>query len=164
MRGRRWGVLGALLVPLALTGCGGGAPDPPTAVEAVFEGPTPALRAGDPVRVLGLETRRVDAVRREDGRTIVSMRQEPRDPSGGWCMVAGRAYARIYPRIFERGRFYVGLEPPASGDDVLRDGDRIPPERTAVYPDRPVDPGYVEMPPGVAVLERRERCDSERRE
>ena len=123
---------------LALAGCGSsddGERERPTTVEAVFENAPASLRAGDPVRVAGVEVGVVESVRRDEGDTVVEMRQKPRLPSGDWPTIASEAHARILPRIFEEGRFFIDLGPTTKSGNVLRDGDRIPASRTSVAPE-----------------------------
>jgi ABC-type transporter Mla subunit MlaD len=121
---------------VALAGCGGDGDDPPSReIEAVFDERIPPVRAGDPVRVAGVEIGEVRAVRREGRETVLVLR---RNVAGGWPL-APSAEAKIRARIFADGRYFVDLLSPRSAGTGMRDGDRIPPNRTSYTPVRPLE-------------------------
>lgn len=102
-------------------------------VHAVFSSATNLLsgssvRAGSPVRIAGVDVGQVTGVRRGPGTTaVVSMRIDE----------AGRpvhrdATAKIRPRLFLEGNFFVELRPGSPSAPELADGATIPLAQTAV--------------------------------
>ena len=125
----RWGLgtLSLFAVAVYLT-FGGGLPfrggyD----VEAVFSSAN-EVKKGSPVRIAGVNVGKVREVRRGPGTTaIVTMRLTD----------AGRplhrdATAKVRPRLFLEGNFFVDLSPGTSQAPELEDGDTIPLAQTAI--------------------------------
>jgi virulence factor Mce-like protein len=96
-------------------------------IEAVFSNAT-QLKKGSPVRIAGVDVGEVAGVSRGPGHTA----QVTMQISGNGLPVHRDATARIRPRLFLEGGFYVELHPgsPSVGD--LDDGGTIPLRNTSV--------------------------------
>jgi phospholipid/cholesterol/gamma-HCH transport system substrate-binding protein len=98
-------------------------------VKAAFESAN-NLRPASPVRIAGVEVGRVTKVERANKGgegAIVTMRIGKRGRP-----IHEDAQAKIRPRIFLEGNFFVDLEPGRPGGKELDDGDTIPIGQTAV--------------------------------
>ena len=96
-------------------------------VKAVFESAN-SLRPGSPVRIAGVEVGKVKAVDGQEGsdNAVVTMEIEE---SG--LPLHTDATAKIRPRIFLEGNFFVDLRPGTPGAPELDDGDTIKVTQTA---------------------------------
>jgi virulence factor Mce-like protein len=120
----------AVLVPLMYLGFTKSIPFKPAyEVNAVFESSN-NLRKGSPVRIAGVEVGKVTGVEREEkGGEAVKVTMT--------IGKAGRpihedAQAKIRPRIFLEGNFFVDVEPGTPGAAEIEDGATIPINQTAV--------------------------------
>ena len=84
------------------------------------------LRAGSPVRIAGVEVGKVSKVEPSDGGALVTMRIEDKGRP-----VHSDATAKIRPRIFLEGNFFVDLTAGSPSAPELDDGDTIPVQQTA---------------------------------
>jgi virulence factor Mce-like protein len=120
----------AILVPLLYLGFTKAIPfKPQYEVKAVFESAN-NLKKASPVRIAGVEVGRVTKVERvEKGSEAVEVTMT--------IGKAGRpihedARAKIRPRIFLEGNFFVDLEPGTPGAAEMQDGQEIPINQTSV--------------------------------
>jgi virulence factor Mce-like protein len=99
----------------------------PFEVKAVFQSSN-SLRPDSPVRIAGVEVGKVSSVEAQDGtdNAVVTMSIED---SG--LPLHKDATAKIRPRIFLEGNFFVDLKPGTPGADELDDGDTIAVTQTA---------------------------------
>jgi phospholipid/cholesterol/gamma-HCH transport system substrate-binding protein len=99
----------------------------PYEVKAVFQSSN-SLRPDSPVRIAGVEVGKVKRVDAQDGtdNAVVTMAI---DKSG--LPLHRDATAKIRPRIFLEGNFFVDLEPGTPGSPELDDGDTIAVTQTA---------------------------------
>jgi phospholipid/cholesterol/gamma-HCH transport system substrate-binding protein len=90
-------------------------------VKAVFESSN-GLRPDSPVRIAGVDVGKIKRIDAQDGsdNTVVTMAIEE---SGR--PIRDDATAKIRPRIFLEGNFFVDLQPGTPGADELDDGDTI---------------------------------------
>jgi len=84
------------------------------------------LRPGSPVRIAGVEVGKVTKVERNDGGALVTMRIEDVGRP-----VRADATAKIRPRIFLEGNFFVDLTAGSPSARELEDGATIPVQQTA---------------------------------
>ncbi len=84
------------------------------------------LRTGSPVRIAGVEVGKVSKVEPGDGGALVTMRIEDKGRP-----VHSDATAKIRPRIFLEGNFFVDLTAGSPSAPELDDGDTIPVQQTA---------------------------------
>ena len=119
----------AILLPLIYLGFTKSIPfKPQYEIKAAFESSN-NLKNGSPVRIAGVEVGKVTKVERAERggeAAVVTMR----------IGKAGRpihddARAKIRPRIFLEGNFFVDLEPGTPSAPELADGDTIPINQTA---------------------------------
>ena len=94
-------------------------------VRAAFESSN-NLRPGSPVRIAGVEVGKVSKVEPSDGGALVTMRIEDNGRP-----VHSDATAKIRPRIFLEGNFFVDLTAGSPSAPELDDGDTIPVQQTA---------------------------------
>jgi phospholipid/cholesterol/gamma-HCH transport system substrate-binding protein len=94
-------------------------------VRAAFTS-TNNLRPGSPVRIAGVEVGKVTKVERSDGGALVTMRIEDDGRP-----VHADATAKIRPRIFLEGNFFVDLTAGSPSAPELEDGATIPVQQTA---------------------------------
>ncbi|HET9738498.1 MAG TPA: MlaD family protein [Solirubrobacteraceae bacterium] len=95
-------------------------------VKAAFESSN-NLRTGSPVRIAGVEVGKVTAVERGDGEgAIVTMRIKDEGRP-----VHADATAKIRPRIFLEGNFFVDMTAGSPSAPELKDGATIPVQQTA---------------------------------
>ena len=120
----------AILIPVLYLGFTKSIPFKPAyEVEAVFESSN-NLKKSSPVRIAGIEVGRVTKVERvEPGSEAVVVTME--------IAKAGRpvhddARAKIRPRIFLEGNFFVDLEPGTPTAPEIEDGGRIPINQTGI--------------------------------
>jgi phospholipid/cholesterol/gamma-HCH transport system substrate-binding protein len=97
----------------------------PYQVRAAFESSN-NLRPGSPVRIAGVEVGKVRKVERSDGGALVTM--EIKDEGRP---VHADATAKIRPRIFLEGNFFVDLTAGSPSAPELEDGATIPVQQTA---------------------------------
>ena len=96
-------------------------------VDAVFESAN-SLRLNSPVRIAGVEVGKVKAVEPKEGTDQALVTLEIKD-SG--LPIHEDATAKIRPRIFLEGNFFVDLQPGTPSSPDARDGDTIKVTRTA---------------------------------
>lgn len=102
-------------------------------VKAVFSSATNLLvgspvHPGSPVRIAGVDVGQVTGVQRGPGGTaVVAMRIDDRGRP-----VHSDATAKIRPRLFLEGNFFVDLRPGSPSAPELRDGGTLPLAQTAV--------------------------------
>jgi phospholipid/cholesterol/gamma-HCH transport system substrate-binding protein len=96
-------------------------------LHAVFESSN-SLLPGSPVRIAGVNVGKVVRVEAEPGATAARVVMELQDQG---LPVHADATAKIRPRIFLEGNFFVDLRPGSPGAPVLEDGDALPISRTA---------------------------------
>jgi ABC-type transporter Mla subunit MlaD len=96
-------------------------------LHAVFESSN-SLRPGSPVRIAGVDVGEVVRVEAEPGATAARVVMELDDEG---LPVHADATAKIRPRIFLEGNFFVDLRPGTPGAPELDDGDAIPISQTA---------------------------------
>jgi phospholipid/cholesterol/gamma-HCH transport system substrate-binding protein len=120
----------AVLIPLVFLGFTKSIPFKPSyEIKAAFESSN-NLKKGSPVRIAGVEVGKVTKVQRAakgSQAALVTMR----------IGKAGRpihedARAKIRPRIFLEGNFFVDLEPGTPGTGEIADGDTIPIQQTSI--------------------------------
>jgi phospholipid/cholesterol/gamma-HCH transport system substrate-binding protein len=120
----------AVLIPLVYLGFTKSIPFKPSyEIKAAFESSN-NLKKGSPVRIAGVEVGKVTKVERaakDSQAAMVTMR----------IGKAGRpihedARAKIRPRIFLEGNFFVDLEPGTPGTAEIADGNTIPIQQTSV--------------------------------
>ena len=99
----------------------------PHQVKAVFSSSN-GLRQDSPVRIAGVDIGKVTKIEAQDGTdaTVVTMSIEDE----GLPLHEG-ATAKVRPRIFLEGNFFVDLTPGAPGTEELDDGATIPVTQTA---------------------------------
>jgi phospholipid/cholesterol/gamma-HCH transport system substrate-binding protein len=84
------------------------------------------LRSGSPVRIAGVEVGKVTKVERSDGGALVTMKIEDEGRP-----VHADATAKIRPRIFLEGNFFVDLTAGSPSAPELDEGATIPVQQTA---------------------------------
>jgi virulence factor Mce-like protein len=119
----------AILIPVVWLGFTKSIPFTPAyEVKAVFESSN-NLKKASPVRIAGVEVGRVTSIERvEPGSEAVVVTMEI-GRSGR--PIHDDARAKIRPRIFLEGNFFVDLEPGTPGAGELEDGEEIPINQTA---------------------------------
>jgi phospholipid/cholesterol/gamma-HCH transport system substrate-binding protein len=96
-------------------------------VEAIFT-TSNHMRKGSPVRIAGVQVGRVAKVGRGPGSSArVSL-----ELSRNGLPLHDDARAKIRPRIFLEGNYFVDLQPGSPGAPIMREGATIPVSRTAV--------------------------------
>jgi phospholipid/cholesterol/gamma-HCH transport system substrate-binding protein len=99
----------------------------PYQVKATFESAN-SIRKGAPVRIAGVnvgKVAKIDAQKGGDGAVVTMQISKQGLP------IHADATAKIRPRIFLEGNFFVDLRPGSPSADVLGDGGMIPVTRTA---------------------------------
>jgi ABC-type transporter Mla subunit MlaD len=132
-RGARAALLLAMAAAL-LTGCrGNGAsalrtPDGSFDFEAQFgTNLPPAMNAGSPVRIDGVNVGTVTKVTRTGSGAVVQMRiQVPPAPH-----IGTDALIKVRPRLFLEGNWFIDIDP--GNATVLENGDRLPASQTDVW-------------------------------
>lgn len=100
----------------------------PYQIEATFRTAASEIRKGSPVRIAGVNVGKVADVRRGPGNTaLVRMTI---DDAGR--PVHADAEAKIRPRLFLEGNFFVDLRPGTASAPELRSGQGIPLSQTAI--------------------------------
>jgi virulence factor Mce-like protein len=99
----------------------------PFTVDAVFENAN-SLRTASPVRIAGITVGKVKSVAAQDGTnlSVVTLQIDDRG-----LPLHTDATAKIRPRIFLEGNFFVDLKPGTPGAPVIDAGDTIKVTRTA---------------------------------
>ena len=90
-------------------------------VSAVFESAT-SIRKGSPVRIAGVNVGKVENIGRYQDTDMSVVEMEVSDEG---LPIHKDATAKIRPRIFLEGNFFVELSPGTPGSPVLEDGDTI---------------------------------------
>ena len=96
-------------------------------VDAVFESAN-SLRINSPVRIAGVEVGKVKAVKPKEGTDQALVTLELKDSA---LPIHEDATAKIRPRIFLEGNFFVDLQPGTPSSPTLESGDSIKVTRTA---------------------------------
>ena len=96
-------------------------------VHAVFESAN-SLRVNSPVRIAGVNVGKVKSVTAQEGTNQSLVTMEIKDNG---LPIHEDATAKIRPRIFLEGNFFVDLKPGAPSSPKLEDGDTIKVTRTA---------------------------------
>jgi len=99
-----------------------------TEIKAVFQD-TSALGVNSPVRIAGVEVGKVSKVEAAAEDSTVSVVTMQIDEAG--LPLHGDARAKIRPRIFLEGNFFVDLRPGTPNEAKLADGDTIPATQTS---------------------------------
>jgi virulence factor Mce-like protein len=99
----------------------------PFEVEAVFRSAT-SIRANSPVRIAGVQVGKVKEVEAHEGSDAAVVVLQVDDDG---LPLHADATAKIRPRIFLEGNFFVDLEPGSPGEPELESGDTIQITRTA---------------------------------
>jgi phospholipid/cholesterol/gamma-HCH transport system substrate-binding protein len=96
-------------------------------VQAVFESAN-SIRPNSPVRIAGVNVGKVNSIAREPGTnaSVVTM-----EIAGKGLPIHKDATARIRPRIFLEGNFFVDLQPGTPATPTIDDGDTLPVSQTA---------------------------------
>jgi phospholipid/cholesterol/gamma-HCH transport system substrate-binding protein len=94
-------------------------------VHAAFAGSN-NIRTGSPVRIAGVEVGKVTQVERRHGGALITMRIDEKGRP-----VRADATAKIRPRIFLEGNFFVDLTAGSPSAPELEDGATIPVQQTA---------------------------------
>jgi phospholipid/cholesterol/gamma-HCH transport system substrate-binding protein len=118
-------------------------------VQAVFESAN-SIRPNSPVRIAGVNVGKVKSIAREPGTnaSVVTM-----EISGKGLPIHKDATARIRPRIFLEGNFFVDLQPGTPATPTIGDGDTLPVSQTA---------GPVQLDQVLTALQKDTRTDLKR--
>jgi virulence factor Mce-like protein len=125
----RWGIVTLLvLIPALYLGFTKSIPfRPHYEIKAVFSSAATQLKSGSPVRIAGVNVGKVSGVERGAGTTaLVTMRILDKGRP-----ISSDATAKIRPRLFLEGNFFVDLKPGVNGVE-LEDNDTIPITQTAI--------------------------------
>jgi len=96
-------------------------------VEAVFQSAN-SIRPNSPVRIAGVNVGKVTSIERTPGADTATVTMEI-DPKG--LPLHKDATAKIRPRIFLEGNFFVDLQPGTPSTPTIDDGDTLPVSQTA---------------------------------
>ncbi|PTL56569.1 MlaD family protein [Paraconexibacter algicola] len=96
-------------------------------MKAVFESAN-SIRKNSPVRIAGVNVGKVVDVQRQDGTDAAVVTFELKDKG---LPVHKDATAKIRPRIFLEGNFFLDLQPGTPGTPTIGDGDTLPITQTA---------------------------------
>jgi virulence factor Mce-like protein len=96
-------------------------------LKAQFESAN-SIRPNSPVRIAGVEVGKVKSVRGVEGSNAALLTMELKDAA---LPLHEDATAKVRPRIFLEGNFFVDLKPGTPGAPVLRSGDTIKVTQTA---------------------------------
>jgi phospholipid/cholesterol/gamma-HCH transport system substrate-binding protein len=96
-------------------------------VKAVFESAN-SIRANSPVRIAGVNVGKVVAIDRQPGADAAVVTMEVADRA---LPLHKDATAKIRPRIFLEGNFFVDLQPGTPAAPTIDDGDTLPVSQTA---------------------------------
>jgi phospholipid/cholesterol/gamma-HCH transport system substrate-binding protein len=96
-------------------------------VNAVFESAN-SIRINSPVRIAGVNVGKVKSVKRQEGTNEALVTMEIKKEG---LPIHADATAKIRPRIFLEGNFFVDLKPGSPSAPTLEDGDTIKVTRTA---------------------------------
>jgi virulence factor Mce-like protein len=120
----------AIILPLCWLGFTKSIPfKPQYQISAVFESSN-NLKKGSPVRIAGVEVGKVVKVQPEGKGSTAAKVTMTIGKSGR--PIHEDAHAKIRPRIFLEGNFFVDLEPGTPGTKELGDNDTIPIQNTAI--------------------------------
>jgi virulence factor Mce-like protein len=125
------GIIGAVVI---LAACylvfGGSLPfsGSPYMLKAIFTSET-QLGVQSPVRIAGVDVGRVESVQRISSSSTAAVVTMGIDRNG--LPIHANATARIRPRIFLEGNFYVDLNPGTPGAPILPSGGTLPPANTS---------------------------------
>lgn len=96
-------------------------------VRAVFESAN-SIRANSPVRIAGVNVGKVVGIERQDGTDAAVVTLEVKDKG---LPIHKDATAKIRPRIFLEGNFFVDLQPGTPQTPTIDDGDTLPITQTS---------------------------------
>jgi ABC-type transporter Mla subunit MlaD len=96
-------------------------------LNAVFE-TSNNIRLNSPVRIAGVNVGKVKAIDRKADTNTAIVTMEIKDPG---LPIHKDAEAKIRPRIFLEGNFFVDLKPGTPSAPILDDGDTLPITQTA---------------------------------
>jgi phospholipid/cholesterol/gamma-HCH transport system substrate-binding protein len=96
-------------------------------VKAVFQSAN-SIRPNSPVRIAGVNVGKVKAIERQPGADAAVVTMEIDDKG---LPIHKDATARIRPRIFLEGNFFVDLQPGTPATPTIDDGDTLPVSQTA---------------------------------
>jgi phospholipid/cholesterol/gamma-HCH transport system substrate-binding protein len=96
-------------------------------MKAVFESSN-SIRTASPVRIAGVNVGKVTAIDRQPGSDTAVVTMEIDDAG---LPIHKDATARIRPRIFLEGNFFVDLQPGTPATPTIGDGDTLPVSQTA---------------------------------
>ena len=96
-------------------------------VSAVFESSN-SIRANSPVRIAGVNVGKVKKVSRYEDTDMAEVEMEIKDAG---LPIHKDATAKVRPRIFLEGNFFIDLSPGTPGAPVLDDGSTIPYPQTS---------------------------------
>jgi virulence factor Mce-like protein len=96
-------------------------------VKAVFQSAN-SIRTNSPVRIAGVNVGKVKAIARQPGSDTAIVTMEVDDKG---LPIHKDATARIRPRIFLEGNFFVDLQPGTPATPTIDDGDTLPVSQTA---------------------------------
>jgi phospholipid/cholesterol/gamma-HCH transport system substrate-binding protein len=96
-------------------------------VKAVFDSSN-SIRKNSPVRIAGVNVGKVKAIERQPGTDAAVVTLEIQDKG---LPIHKDATARIRPRIFLEGNFFVDLQPGTPATPTIDDGDTLPVSQTA---------------------------------
>jgi phospholipid/cholesterol/gamma-HCH transport system substrate-binding protein len=96
-------------------------------VKAVFESAN-SIRKNSPVRIAGVQVGKVKGIARQAGTDTALVTMEIDDRG---LPIHKDATARIRPRIFLEGNFFVDLQPGTPATPTIDDGDTLPVSQTA---------------------------------
>jgi phospholipid/cholesterol/gamma-HCH transport system substrate-binding protein len=121
----------AILIPLLWVGFTKSIPfKPQYQISAVFESSN-NLKKGSPVRIAGVEVGKVVKVERAGGQGSTAAKVTMTIGKSG-RPIHEDATAKIRPRIFLEGNFFVDLTPGTPGTKEIGDNDTIPIQQTAI--------------------------------
>jgi phospholipid/cholesterol/gamma-HCH transport system substrate-binding protein len=96
-------------------------------VDAVFQSAN-SIRPNAPVRIAGVDVGKVERIARQPGSDTAVVTMEIADKG---LPIHKDATARIRPRIFLEGNFFVDLQPGTPAAPTIDDGDTLPVSQTA---------------------------------
>ena len=96
-------------------------------VKAVFDSSN-SIRKNSPVRIAGVNVGKVKAIDRQPGTDAAVVTMEIQDKG---LPIHKDATARIRPRIFLEGNFFVDMQPGTPATPTIDDGDTLPVSQTA---------------------------------
>jgi phospholipid/cholesterol/gamma-HCH transport system substrate-binding protein len=118
-------------------------------VKAVFTSAN-SIRPNSPVRIAGVNVGKVKGIERQPGTDAAIVTMEIQDKG---LPIHKDATARIRPRIFLEGNFFVDVQPGTPAAPTIDDGDTLPVSQTA---------GPVQLDQVLSALQRNTRTDLKR--